>query len=199
MNKSAASEERSLPSGHKNLKKIHENMPFGAFYQPASKMRAQRFAIREEGYFSILQGLERGWRGVGTVNPRRDLEAVIKSAASAASRKTKSSGPRSREAPRPVARALPCILVPFLEAALAADLITASKSKQRTPPKSQKPRKGFPNLFKPFQNPSRALPTSENHKKGIQKHQKGVRNFPNPSKTTKNYITRHIRIQITTF
>ena len=27
----------------------------------------------------------------------------------------------------------------FLEAALAADLITASKSKQRTPPKSQKP------------------------------------------------------------
>ena len=28
--------------------------------QPASKMRVQRFAIREEGYFSILQGPEMG-------------------------------------------------------------------------------------------------------------------------------------------
>ena len=30
---------------------------------PASKMRVWRFAIREEGYFSILQGPEMGWRG----------------------------------------------------------------------------------------------------------------------------------------
>ena len=64
------------------------------------------------------------------------FQAVIKSAASAASRKTKNQGPRSRGAHR---RRLgmrttglgwapldlgPCFLV-FLEAALAADLITA--------------------------------------------------------------------------
>ena len=30
--------------------------------QPASKMQVQRFAIREEGYFSILQGPEMGLR-----------------------------------------------------------------------------------------------------------------------------------------
>ena len=29
--------------------------------------------------------------------------------------------------------------------------------------------------------------------------EKGLRNFPNPAKTTKNAITRHIRIQITHF
>ena len=29
-------------------------------------MRVQRFAIREEGYFSILQGLEMGWKGLTT-------------------------------------------------------------------------------------------------------------------------------------
>ena len=70
------------------------------------------------------------------------MEAVIKSAASAASRTTKSRGPISREAPRPAAVRLqscrpgasldlgPLDLV-FLEAALAADLITASKSLQK--------------------------------------------------------------------
>ena len=31
--------------------------------QPASKMRVQRFAIREEGYFFILRGPEMGWSG----------------------------------------------------------------------------------------------------------------------------------------
>ena len=30
-------------------------------------MRVQRLAIREKGYFSILQGLEMGWRGGGAV------------------------------------------------------------------------------------------------------------------------------------
>ena len=49
------------------------------------------------------------------------MEAVIKSAASAASRKTKSRGPRSREAPRPAA----VQDLVFLEAALVANLITA--------------------------------------------------------------------------
>ena len=64
------------------------------------------------------------------------MEAVITSAASADSRKTKSRGPRSREAPRPAAVCLPSRLpgasldlgpldLVFLEAALAADLITA--------------------------------------------------------------------------
>ena len=111
------------------------------------------------------------------------MEAVIKSAASAASRKTKSREQRSREAPRPAAVRLPSRRpgasldlgpedVVFLEAALAAGLITACKSKQGTSPKSQKHRKGFPkvsknrkgfpNLFKPFQNLSRAPPRSEN-------------------------------------
>ena len=61
-----------------------------------------------------------------------DLEAVIKSAASAASRKTKSRGPRSRKRPddgsasgRRPAEALPCNSQAVGEAALAADLITA--------------------------------------------------------------------------
>ena len=67
-----------------------------------------------------------------------DLEAVIKSAASAASRKTKSKGPRSREAPgrrlgkrtaagRGASLDLGSLDLVLLEAALAADLITASK------------------------------------------------------------------------
>ena len=45
-------------------------------YQPESKMRVQRFAIREEGYFSILQGLEMGWRGVGGkgVNTQKQVD-----------------------------------------------------------------------------------------------------------------------------
>ena len=67
------------------------------------------------------------------------MEAVIKSAAIAASRKTKCRGPRSREFPGPrlgkrTAASQgdsldlgPLDLV-FLEAALTADLITASKS-----------------------------------------------------------------------
>ena len=157
---------------------------------------------------------------------------MIKSAASAASPKTKPREARPRGAPRgrcpsaepsPGRSRLASLDLVFGEAALAADLITASKSKQRTPPKSQKHRKGFPkvsktqergpkpfktfsnpfkpfqNLFKPFQNPSRASPGSENHKKGIPNHQKEVRNFPKPSKTTKSDITRQIRIQITHF
>ena len=67
------------------------------------------------------------------------MEAVIKSAASAVSRKTKSSGPRSREEPgrglgkrtaagRGASLDLGPLDLVFLEAALAADLITASKS-----------------------------------------------------------------------
>ena len=67
------------------------------------------------------------------------MEAVIKSAASAASRKTESREPRSREAPRPAAVRLPSrrpgasldlgpLDLVFLEAALADDLITASIS-----------------------------------------------------------------------
>ena len=68
--------------------------------------------------FVVLKGLESGkfffaylgtlfqdfqtWEGLG-----RELEAVIKSAASAASRKTRSRGPRSREAPRPAAVRMP--------------------------------------------------------------------------------------------
>ena len=70
-----------------------------------------------------------------------DVEAVTKLAASAASRKTKSREPRSREAPRPAAVRLPScrpgasldlgpLDLVFLEAALAADLIMASKSLQ---------------------------------------------------------------------
>ena len=66
----------------------------------------------------------------------RDMEAVIKLAASAASRKIKTR-PRSREAPRPAAVRLPShrlgatldlrtLDLVFLEGALAADLITAS-------------------------------------------------------------------------
>ena len=64
---------------------------------------------------------------------------VIKSSANAASMKTKSRGPRSRGAPgqwlgkwMAAGRGAPLDLGPldlvFLEAALAADLITASKS-----------------------------------------------------------------------
>ena len=64
------------------------------------------------------------------------MEAVIKSTAFAASRKTKSRGPRSREAPKPAGVRLPScrpgasldlgpLDLVFLEAALAADLITA--------------------------------------------------------------------------
>ena len=71
-----------------------------------------------------------------------DLEAVIKSAASAASKKTKPRGPRCREALLPAAGRLPSrrpgasldlgpLDLVFLEAALAADLITASKSLQK--------------------------------------------------------------------
>ena len=54
-----------------------------------------------------------------------DVEAVIKSAVGTASRKTKSRGPRSREAPGPAALG-PLDLV-FLEAVPAANLIMASK------------------------------------------------------------------------
>ena len=75
------------------------------------------------------------WKGFFVL----DLEAVIKSAASAASRKTKSRGPRSREAPgrrlgkrtaagRGASLDLGPLDLVFLEAALAADLITASIS-----------------------------------------------------------------------
>ena len=67
------------------------------------------------------------------------MEAVIKSAASAASSKTKSRGRRPREVPRLAAVHLPSrrpgasldlgpLDLVFLEAALAADLITASIS-----------------------------------------------------------------------
>ena len=72
-----------------------------------------------------------------------DLEAVIKLAASAASRKTKSSRPRSREAPgrrlgkrtaagQGASLDLGLLDLVFLEAALAADLITASISLHAT-------------------------------------------------------------------
>ena len=65
-----------------------------------------------------------------------NFQAVIKMAASAASRKPKSRGPRSREAPRPAAVCLlsrrPGAFLDFGpldlesgESALAADLITA--------------------------------------------------------------------------
>ena len=68
-----------------------------------------------------------------------DLEDVIKSAVSAASRETKPRGPRSRGAPRRrlgnrTAAAFCAFLelgpldLVFLEAVLAADLITAPKS-----------------------------------------------------------------------
>ena len=101
------------------------------------------------------------------------MEAVIKSAASAASRKTKSRGPRSREAPQPAAVQLPSsrpgaspdlgpLDLVFLEAALAAGLIMASKAKQRSSPRSQNPKEGF------------------------RKYAKRVRNFPNPKTATKN-------------
>ena len=46
-------------------------------------------------------------KGLAIVGTRMDMEAVIKSADSAASRKTKSRGPRSREEPRPAAVRLP--------------------------------------------------------------------------------------------
>ena len=70
------------------------------------------------------------------------FQAVIKSAAGAASRKPKSKGPRSRGAPgrqlgkRPAAGQgasldLGPLDLVFLEAALAADLITSSKSFQK--------------------------------------------------------------------
>ena len=69
----------------------------------------------------------------------RDAEVVIKSAACAASRKTRPTGPRSREAPWLAAVCSPSrrpgasldlgpLGLVFLGDALAADLITASKS-----------------------------------------------------------------------
>ena len=63
-----------------------------------------------------------------------NLEAVIKSDASAASRKTKSRGPRSREAPGQRLGKWTAAG----KAELAANLITASKSRQRTPPNPNK-------------------------------------------------------------
>ena len=82
-----------------------------------------------------------------------DLEAVIKLAAGAVSWKTKTRGPRSRDAPRLAAVCLPShrlgdflvngpLDLIFLEAALAANLITASKSLQRSPHRSQNHEKG---------------------------------------------------------
>ena len=50
-----------------------KNCFLSPFYQPASKMRVLRFAIREEGYFSILQGLEIGWRGLRAVATRTKI------------------------------------------------------------------------------------------------------------------------------
>ena len=78
------------------------------------------------------------WRSL----PERDLQAVIKSADSAASRRTKSRGPRSRQAPRPAVVCLPSrrpgaplvsgpLDFVFQEAAPAADLLPASKSFQK--------------------------------------------------------------------
>ena len=84
------------------------------------------------------------------------MEAVIKSAASAASRKTKSRGPRSRGAPRQrlgkrkaagrgAALNLGPLDVAFLEAALAGDLIMASIS-LHIPPRASP--------FNPFLDPA---------------------------------------------
>ena len=39
-------------------------------FQPASKMRVWQFAIHEKGYFSILQGLEMGWKWLVAVATR---------------------------------------------------------------------------------------------------------------------------------
>ena len=60
----------------------------------------------------------------------------------------------------------------LLKTAQAADLITASKSEQRSPLRS------------------------ENHKKMFPNQQQEAHNFPNPVKTNESHITRHIRIQI---
>ena len=111
-------------------------------------------------------------KGLAAVATSRDMDAVIKSADSAASRKTKSRGPRSRGAPRPAAVRLPSrrpgasldlghLDEVFLEAALAVDLITASKSKQRGPPRP------------------------ENHKKGSHIIKKGFATFQTPKKRRK--------------
>ena len=123
----------------------------------------------------------------------RDMEGMIKSAASAASRKTKLSGPRPREVPRPATVRLPSrrvgasldlgppdLVTVFLEAALAADVITAFKSKQRTPRRSQNQGKGsqtFPNPIKHFPKPSKSS------------SRLWIRSFSNPCKTTKGRIS----------
>ena len=147
------------------------------------------------------------------------MEAVIKSAGSAASRKTKSRRPRSREVPRLVAIRLPSrcqgasldlgpLDLVFLEAALAADFITGSRSKQRIPRTSQCPRKVSPYHYeksKPsktvqssFKTLHKVLPGFKIPKK-VPKYAKGVRNFPNPSKPQKSKNTRGTCIQITDF
>ena len=61
----------SNPVGHcgnqSGLRRIWVHLGLAGNHQAATKMRVQRFAIRKEGYFSILQSPERGWRGEGTV------------------------------------------------------------------------------------------------------------------------------------
>ena len=151
-----------------------------------------------------------------------DMEAVIKSAASAASRKTKSKrqdpGKRAataRQADGGRPGRFPGSWSPGfgLPGGCTSSQLDhgfqiqnkepqVSKTQKRVPKPFQtlsNPFKTFPDLFKPFQNLSRASPRSENQRKGIPNHQKGVRNFPKPSKTTKRTITRHIRIQIRHF
>ena len=153
------------------------------FRMPANS-KAAGIAIHHSGG-RILFYTAGSRKGLAAVATYGELEAVVKSAARATLKKTKSRGPRrEREAPQPAAIRLPSrpgaaldlgpLDLVFLEAALAADFITASISLQKIHPRSRK----------------------HKLKKGSQIIKKGVCNFPNPAQTTKSDITWQTCIQI---